>query len=46
MSEILSHIENARPRLQSGTGFIERSVVYEGQACEQVYCTTILRRGQ
>ena len=28
MSEILSHIENARPRLQSGTGFGERSVWY------------------
>ena len=26
MSEILSRIENARPRLQSGTGFGERSV--------------------
>lgn len=27
MNEILSRIENARPRVQSGTGFGERSIM-------------------
>ena len=45
MSEILSCIENARPRLQSGTGFGERRGVFVGHACEHVSCPTILRGG-